>query len=99
VGERFTDEHGEPKVKPGLAVFLDVITLGIYGLVATYRIMRFWWQIQLTEQDFDEKLSVIWAKIGIVRYPLTFEPIPEMNRSFGMHFFLSVVTIGIYAMI
>jgi hypothetical protein len=61
--------------------------------------MRFWWQIQLTEQDFDDKLSVTWTKLGIVRYPLTFEPIQALNRSLGLHLLLSVVTLGIYGIV
>ncbi|MEU3736626.1 MULTISPECIES: DUF4234 domain-containing protein [unclassified Streptomyces] len=94
---RFEDEH--KPIKAGLSVFLSFITLGIYGCIAVYRLMRFWWQIQLTEQDFDDKLSVAWTKLGIVRYPLTFEPVQTLNRSFGMHFLLSFVTLGIYGIV
>ncbi|MFH8567573.1 DUF4234 domain-containing protein [Streptomyces sp. NPDC017993] len=95
VKARFADEH-QP-LRAGLSLFLSLITLGVYGFIATYRLMRFWWQIQLTEQDVDDKLSVIWKKLGIVRYPITFEPVPALNRSFGLHLLLSLVTLGIYA--
>ena len=97
VKERFEDEH--KPIKAGLSLFLSFITLGIYGCVATYRLMRFWWQIQLTEQDFYDRLSVTWTKLGVVRYPVTFEPITALNRSFGMHFLLSLVTLGIYGIV
>lgn len=97
VKERFEDDH--KPVKAGLSLFLSFITFGIYGCIATYRLMRFWWQIQLTEQDFDEKLSVVWTKLGIIRYPITFEPVDALNRSFGMHFLLSFVTLGIYGIV
>ncbi|MEV7194916.1 DUF4234 domain-containing protein [Streptomyces sp. NPDC093510] len=97
VKERFEDEH--KPIKAGLSLFLSFITLGIYGYIAVYRSMRFWWQIQLTEQDFDDKLSVAWVKLGIVRYPLTFKPVQILNRSFGMHFLLSFVTFGIYGIV
>lgn len=92
--ERFEDTH--KPIKAGLSVFLSFITLGIYGCISVARLMHFWWQIQLTEQDFDEKLSLIWTKLGILHYPITFEPVPQLNRGFGMHFFLTVVTLGIY---
>jgi hypothetical protein len=95
--ERFMDEH--KPIDPGVSLLLSFLTLGIYGLYATYRTMRFWWEIQLTEQDFDEKLSMIWTKLGIVRYPITFETDQELHRSFGMHLFLSIVTVGIYGIV
>ncbi|WP_194925834.1 DUF4234 domain-containing protein [Catenulispora pinisilvae] len=97
VKERFEDEH--KPIKAGLSVFLSFVTIGIYGFIAIYRLMRFWWQIQLTEQDFDDKLSIVWTKLGIIRYPITFEPVPALNRSFGLHFLLSCVTLGIYGII
>lgn len=94
---RFTSEHKQ--IKPGLAVFLSCVTLGIYGYIMVYQSMRFWWEIQVTEQDFDEKLSQIWTKLGIVKYPITFQPIQELRRSFWMHFLLSGATLGIYGII
>ncbi|MGC0312356.1 DUF4234 domain-containing protein [Kitasatospora acidiphila] len=97
VKERFEDEH--KPIKAGLSLFLSFVTIGIYGCIATYRLMRFWWQIQLTEQDFDDKLSVVWTKLGVVRYPITFAPVPALERSFGLHFLLSIVTLGIYGII
>jgi hypothetical protein len=97
VTERFADEHRP--IKAGLSVFLSFITLSIYGWISVHRLMRFWWQIQLTEQDFDEKISLIWTKTGIIRYPIRFEPVPDLNREFGMHFLLTVVTVGFYGIV
>lgn len=97
VKERFEDEH--KPIKAGLSVFLSFITLGIYGCISIYRLMRFWWQVQLTEQDFYDKLSVAWTKLGIIRYPVAFEPVPVLNRSFGVNFILSFVTLGIYGIV
>ncbi|AXE87506.1 DUF4234 domain-containing protein [Streptomyces sp. Go-475] len=94
---RFSDEH--KPIQAGLSLILSIITLGIYGLYAEYRMMRFWWEIQLTEQDFDEKLSLLWTKLEIVRYPLTFEPDQELNRSFGIHLFLTIITLGIFGIV
>ena len=97
VKERFEDEH--KPIGAGKSLALSIVTLGIYGLFAVYRMMRFWWQIQLTEQDFDEKLSLIWTKLGVVRYPVTFEPVKSLDRSFGIHFLLTLVTLGIYGIV
>lgn len=97
VKERFTDEHAP--IEAGKSLLLSFVALGIYGLYAVYRMMRFWWQIQLTEQDFDEKLSIVWTELNIVRYPITFEPVLALNRGFGMHILLTLATVGIYGII
>lgn len=97
VKERFTDEH--KPIEAGSSLILSIITLGIYGLYATYRMMRFWWEVQLTEQDFDEKLSLIWTSLGITRYPVTFEADEELHRSFGMYLLLTIVTLGFFGIV
>ncbi|MGP3926581.1 DUF4234 domain-containing protein [Streptomyces sp. 8N616] len=97
VKERFTDEH--KPIQAGLSLILSFITLGIYGFYAIYRTMQFWWEIQLTEQDFDEKMSLIWTKLGIIKYPLTFETDQELHRSFGIYLFLTIVTAGIFGIV
>jgi hypothetical protein len=97
VKERFAYEH--KPIEAGPAVILSIITLGVYGLYATYRVMRFWWEIQLTEQDFDEKLSLIWTRLGITRYPVTYETDEELHRSFGLYLLLTVVTLGIFGIV
>lgn len=95
--ERFEDEH--KPINAGLSFVLAIVTLGIYGWYAIHRLMRFWWEIQLTEQDFDEKISMVWMRLDLVRYPLTFEPDEQLRRSFWMHFLLAIVTLGIYGII
>ncbi|MFI0371184.1 DUF4234 domain-containing protein [Actinomadura sp. 1N219] len=97
VNDRFEDEHRP--INAGLSVFLSFITLGVYWFIATYRMMRFWWEIQLTEQDFDDVLSDIWLRLGIVQYRVTFEPVPDLHRGFGVHVLLTVVTFGIYGVV
>ncbi|ALU94956.1 hypothetical protein WQO_17460 [Streptomyces globisporus C-1027] len=37
-----------------------------------------------------------WTKLGIIRHPVTFEPVPALDRSFGLHSLLTFVTLGIY---
>lgn len=83
----------------GLSVLLSFVTLGIYGYIAYYQAMKFWWEIQVTEQDFCEKLSIIWTRLGITRYPISFDPLQRLRRSFWMNFFLSIVTLGIYGIV
>lgn len=97
VRERFEDEHRP--IRAGLAVFLSFVTLGVYGFVADYRMMRFWWEIQLTEVDFTDRLSQVWLRLGIVRYPLAFEPVLALRRGFGLHLLLLFVTLGIYGVV
>lgn len=94
VKERFTSVH--KPVKAGLSVLLSFVTLGVYGLISIYRLMKYWWEIQLTEQDFCEKVSLIWTKLGIIHYPISYEPVQQVRRSFWMSFLLSIITIGIY---
>lgn len=95
--DRFTTEH--KRVDPSMAVLLGIVTFGIYLLIMYHQMMRFWWEIQITEQDFDEKLSQTWTKLGVVRYPVTFQPLQELRREFLRAFLLSIVTFGIYAII
>ena len=97
VKERFQDEHRP--IGAGKSLLLGIVIFGIYGMYAVHRLMRFWWQIQLTQQDFDEKLSPIWTKLGLIRYPVTFEPVPALNRHFGSHFLLALATLGIYGIV
>lgn len=95
--ERFSDTHRP--INPGLSLLLSFVTLGIYHFIAIYRVMKFWWEIQVTEQDFCEQLSIIWTKLGIIRYPISFEPMQKLRRSFWMNFLLSFITFGIYVII
>jgi len=97
VKDRFAVEHKQ--FKGGLWLFLSFITLGVFFYIAIARLMRFWWEIQITEQDFDEKLTPIWTKLGVTKYPVTFQPMQELRRSFWPHFLLTIVTIGIYGIV
>lgn len=97
VQARFVNNH--KPIKAGLSVALTFLTLGIYGYIAVWRDMKFWWEIQLTEQDFYDRLGVTWTKLGILRHPVTFQPITALHRNFWLHFWLSIVTFGIYGLI
>lgn len=97
VKERFSDVHRP--IKAGLSLVLSIITLGVWYFIAVYKMMKFWWEIQVTEQDFCERLSIIWTNLGTIRYPITFEPMQKLRRSFWINFLLSFVTVGIYGII
>ncbi|MBO0834664.1 MAG: DUF4234 domain-containing protein [Actinobacteria bacterium] len=93
VKDRFTTVH-QP-IKAGLSVVLSLLTL-VYGFISVYRLMKYWWEIQVTEQDFCQKLGPVWTKLGIIRYAVSYEPIQQVRRNFWTCFLLSIVTIGIY---
>lgn len=97
VKHRFSNEHRE--INPGLTLLLSLVTLGIYGFVGIAHAMRFWWEAQVTEQEFDDKVSQLWEKLGVVKYPVTFEPVQGVRRSFWGHFGLALATIGIYVIV
>lgn len=95
--ERFEQEH--KPLNAGLSTVLAVVTLGIYGLVQVYRLMRFWWEIQITEQEFDDRISQTLLRLGVINYPVSYATIPKLRRSFGVSLLLSVVTFGIYGIV
>lgn len=86
-------------IKAGVSLLLSFVTLGIYGLYVIYRLDKFWWDVQVVEQDFDESVSQVWTTLGIVRYPVTFEPNQSVRRSFGMYLLLSFVTFGVWGIV
>lgn len=83
-------------IKAGLSFLLTIITIGIYGFVVLYRMNRYWWDAEVVEQDFDDRLSQAWIKLGLMRYPLTFQLDSSKKRSYPLYLFLSFVTIGIW---
>ena len=86
-------------IKAGLSFLLTIVTIGIYGFVVLYRMNRYWWDAQTVEQDFDDRLSQIWTKLGLTRYPLTFQLDPSKRRSYALYLILSFLTVGIWALV
>jgi Domain of unknown function (DUF4234) len=86
-------------IKAGLSFVLSIVTLGIYGFFVLYRLNRYWWDAQVVEQDFDDKLSQVWMKLGIVRYPLTYRVDQSKRRSYALYLILSIVTFGIWGLV
>jgi hypothetical protein len=86
-------------IKAGLSFVLTIVTLGIYGLFVLYRMNRYWWDAQVVEQDFDDKLSQLWMKLGLLRYPVTFQVDQSKRRSYPMYLILTIVTLGIWGLV
>ena len=86
-------------INAGIALLLTFVTLGIYGIWVTYRLNRYWWDAQVFEQDFDDKLSQAWAKLGIVKYPINFQIDNGKNRNFWLYLVLTIVTFGIWGLV
>jgi hypothetical protein len=97
VKDTFTDKI--KPINPGLSLVLTIVTVGIWGLYVLYRLDKFWWEIQEFEQDFDDSVSQMWAKLGIVRYPISFTPRQSVKRSFGLYLGLSVLTVGVWSLV
>ena len=86
-------------MNPGLSLLLAFLTLGLWGLYVIYRLDKFWVNIQNFEQDFDEKLSQILVKDGVLKHPITYSPDRSVERSFGLYLFLTVITFGIWGIV
>jgi Domain of unknown function (DUF4234) len=83
----------------GIQLLLTFVTLGLWSFYVLYRLNRYWWDAQVFEQDFDDKLSQMWSKMGIVRYPLNFKVDPGKNRNYALWLILSIVTLGIWGLV
>jgi uncharacterized protein DUF4234 len=87
------------RIGAGVSFLLTLVTLGIYGLYVLYRMNRYWWDAQVLEQDFDDKLSQAWSTLGLMRYPISFTLDQGKRRSYALYLILSIVTFGIWAIV
>jgi hypothetical protein len=92
----FAYEHELRPIRAGRSFLLTLVTLGLYGFVVLYRENRYWWDAQVVEQDFDDRLSRIWTALGLIRYPITYTADTSKRRSFPLYLALSIVTLGIW---
>lgn len=97
VNTSFSKEIKE--IKAGISFLLIIITLGIWGFVWLYKINKIWYALQKVEQDFDDKISQIWSKVGLIKYPLSFNVDSSKNRSYALYLILSIITFGIWALV
>lgn len=83
-------------IKAGMSLFLGSITIGIYALFVLYRENKIWYDLQVAEQEFDDKLSQIWTELGILKYPINFKIDMSKNRNFAFNVVLTILTCGIW---
>ncbi len=84
---------------PAKSFFLTILTFGIWGIVVSYKINKAWDEFQMFEQQFDEQLSAIWIKLGLLKYPLNFKTDEELKRNFWIQILLSIITFGIWGIV
>jgi hypothetical protein len=87
------------KINAGLSFLLTIVTIGIYGLYVLYRMNRYWWDAQIIEQEYDDKLSQAWSKLGLMRYPVSFTLDQSKRRSYPLYLILSIVTFGFWGIV
>lgn len=95
----FAYDHELRPIRAGRSFLLTLVTFGIYGWVVVYRENRYWWDAQVVEQDFDDRLSQLWTALGIIRYPITYAADPSKRRSFPLYLVLSLITFGIWHLV
>lgn len=74
---------------------LTFITLGFAGLYVLYFETKDWHRLLRLEQDLLDDLSKVWARLKIVRYPVTVD-LAAPDRNYWLYLFLSVITFGIW---
>lgn len=87
------------RLNAGLSFLLTLVTFGIYGIFVLYRESRYWWDAQVVEQEFDDKLSLTWSTLDLMRYPVSFTLDQGKRRSFPLYLILTVVTLGIWGVV
>ena len=75
---------------------LTIVTFGIWGIVATYKVNRAWDDRQRFEAAFDDQLSQAWLQLGILTHPITFKIDQGKARNFWLWAGLSIITFGIW---
>jgi hypothetical protein len=86
-------------IKAGISLLLTFVTLGIWSFYVLYRLNRYWWDAQVFEQNFDDKLSQTWQELGVVKYPIKYDVDQTKRRSFPLYLILSIVTLGIWGLV
>lgn len=82
-----------------LALLLSFVTLGIYGIYFNYRLNRIWDDLQKFEEEFYDKLNLIWSKVDIIKYPINFRYDSSKKRSFIVNILLTVVSFGLWSIV
>lgn len=86
-------------IKAGLSFLLTILTVGLFGFYVLYRMNRYWWDAQVLEQDIDDKLSQLWLRLDLMRYPISFTIDQGKRRSYPLYLVLSILTLGIWGVV
>ncbi|HVQ90380.1 MAG TPA: hypothetical protein VMU51_05040 [Mycobacteriales bacterium] len=81
------------------SVPLLLCTLGGFGFVVLYRMNRYWWDAQVTERKFNDRVSRAWAGLGLLQNPITFQPDRRGRRGYRAWLLLSILTLGVWAVV
>jgi len=87
------------EINGGLSFLLIIVTFGIWGLIVLYKQNKAWDELQKFEQLFDQKLNLLWDKLGLTKSPLNFNIDTSIERSFVLYIFLSIITLGIWGIV
>ncbi len=87
------------EINAGLTLLLTLVTFGLWGFVRLYKQNKAGNELQLFEAEFDERLSRIWMKAEIIKYPISFTVNPQKNRNFPLYLGLSLITFGVWALV
>ncbi len=87
------------KIDAGVAFLLTLITAGIWAFVVLYKLNKFWFEAQIFEQDYYDRLSKIWLKLELSKYPINYEVDISKNRNYAVYLLLTVVTLGIWGIV
>lgn len=87
------------EINGGISFLLIIVTLGFWGIIVLYKQNKAWDELQKFEQKFDEKLNLLWNKLGIAKYPLSFNIDTSIERSFILYLLLTIITLGIWGIV
>jgi hypothetical protein len=90
------------KIKPinaGVSFLLTLVTFGIWGLIVVYKTNKVWYDLQVIEQEFDDKVSLFWKKLELMKYPISFNIDSSKNRSYALYLILNFITFGIWGIV
>lgn len=87
------------EIKAGLSFLFCIITVGIYYFFLLYKLNKVWYDLEIVEQEFDDKLSAIWMKLELMKYPFSFNIDSSKKRSFPLYLILSIVTVSIWFLV
>lgn len=59
---------------------------------------KVWNEVQNFEAEFYDKISQIWKKLNLLKYPIMFNRNPKKVRSYPLYLILSIITFNIFSL-